>query len=54
VLRGDRPEAVKVKVGVTDGTTSEILDGPLKVGDSVITGMLPGQSAAAARMRSPF
>jgi HlyD family secretion protein len=54
VLRGDRPEAVKVRVGVTDGTTSEILEGPLKAGDAILTGVLSGQSAAAAKMRSPF
>ncbi|MET0384536.1 MAG: efflux RND transporter periplasmic adaptor subunit [Polyangiales bacterium] len=37
VLRGERPVAVPVKTGITDGAHTEILEGELKEGDEVIT-----------------
>jgi HlyD family secretion protein len=36
VLRGKQPEPVHVKVGISDGTVSEIVDGNLQFGDLVI------------------
>jgi HlyD family secretion protein len=55
VAKADQPDAVTVRVGVTDGTTSELLDGPLQPGNLLITGLTSaGQSAMAQRMRSPF
>jgi HlyD family secretion protein len=49
VLRGAKPERVPVRVGVSDGTTSEIIDGDLQPGDVAITDInsTPGQSANA-------
>jgi HlyD family secretion protein len=37
VLRGSQPVAVPVKIGVTDGTHTEIVEGELHEGDAVIT-----------------
>jgi HlyD family secretion protein len=42
-----QPVAVDVRTGLTDGTSTEILEGPLKEGDEVILG--PGEPAAAAK-----
>ncbi|MBM4396310.1 MAG: efflux RND transporter periplasmic adaptor subunit [Deltaproteobacteria bacterium] len=36
VLRGDAPEAVRVRPGVTDGTVTEVVDGDLREGDRVV------------------
>ena len=33
------PTPVEVKTGVTDGTFTEVVDGPLKEGDEVIVGL---------------
>jgi HlyD family secretion protein len=56
VLRGGLPSSVPIKVGTSDGSKTELVEGPLQVGDTVITdatvpaglkkapagGMLPG------------
>jgi HlyD family secretion protein len=42
-----RPRPVDVRTGLTDGTSTELLEGPLKEGDEVILG--PGEPAAAAK-----
>jgi len=34
---GDRARAVVVRTGVSDGTSSEVLEGPVKAGDTVVT-----------------
>jgi HlyD family secretion protein len=36
-LRSGRPERLSIRTGVSDGTQTEVLDGPLRVGDVVIT-----------------
>ena len=41
------PKAVDVRTGLTDGTSTEIADGPLKEGDQVILGF--GEPAGAAK-----
>jgi HlyD family secretion protein len=54
-LRDDAPQSMKIRVGVTDGTFSELIDGPPQPGDELITGLTSaGQSAMAQRLRSPF
>jgi len=50
VLRDNKPQAVPVMVGGTDGTYTEVR-GPLKVGDKVITGGGPKPKVKAS---SPF
>jgi HlyD family secretion protein len=42
-----RPLPLDVRTGLTDGTSTEILEGPLKEGDEIILG--PGEPAAAAK-----
>ncbi len=42
-----QPKAVEVKTGLTDGTSTEIAEGPLKEGDEVILGV--GETPAAAK-----
>jgi HlyD family secretion protein len=37
VLKDGQPEQIAVKTGVTDGDTTEVLEGPLTAGDLVIT-----------------
>jgi len=48
-LKEGRPQRVSVRVGVSDGTTSEILEGDVAPGDQVITEVstTPGQAAPA-------
>ena len=43
--KGGKAVAVRVKTGVSDGTSSELLEGDLKEGDEVITGDLPKGTA---------
>jgi HlyD family secretion protein len=42
VLRDNRPVPVSVKTGISDGTLSEVMAGPLNEGDQVITAMAGG------------
>jgi HlyD family secretion protein len=37
VLQDGKPSAVNIKTGLTDNKQSEVLSGPLKVGDKLIT-----------------
>jgi HlyD family secretion protein len=48
-----KPEAVTVKVGISDGISTEITDG-LKAGDVVVTGMTLPQNSPAAPSSNPF
>jgi HlyD family secretion protein len=48
VLRNDRPVAVAIKTGISDGTRTEILEGELKAGDEVITDIAGTSSTPAA------
>ncbi len=54
VMRGGKPAAVSIRTGVTDGIMSEVVEGNLSVGDSVITdvsgGNGKGQQAGFGRM----
>jgi HlyD family secretion protein len=64
VLKNNTPVPVKLTVGVTDGSFTEIVDGPLKEGDGVIvegppadgsaSGPPAGQSQGRPRMRGVF
>lgn len=49
VLRGITPERVPVKVGLTDGTSTELVDGQLREGDELVT----GTSVAGATTGAP-
>lgn len=37
VLRAGKPEPVRIRTGVTDGTTTEVLEGALQPGDQLLT-----------------
>jgi len=54
VLRGEKtePESMQIKVGISDGIFTEVLDG-LSEGDRVVIGMTGG-AAQAAGMSNPF
>ncbi|MSP61587.1 MAG: efflux RND transporter periplasmic adaptor subunit [Myxococcales bacterium] len=43
-LQGATPAQVTVKIGITDGTATEIAEGELKEGDPVITEMVGGEA----------
>jgi HlyD family secretion protein len=48
------PEAVSVKLGISDGTQTEVIDG-LSEGDLVITNVYtPGSGSTAAPASNPF
>lgn len=53
VLRASRPEQVEVKIGLSDGTVTEITSGDLKEGDQVITEANVGGKPAASSGGSP-
>src|SRR3954464_10785175 len=53
VLRGSKPEAVKIKTGISDGVTTEVLEG-LKEGDKVITAQLNAPAASSSPAANPF
>jgi HlyD family secretion protein len=50
---GGPPKAVDVRVGLTDGTSSELIDNPLKEGDSVIFGLAEPAAAKKAASSGP-
>ncbi|MFL6515342.1 MAG: efflux RND transporter periplasmic adaptor subunit [Chthoniobacterales bacterium] len=53
VLRGSKPEAVKIKTGISDGVTTEVLEG-LKEGDKVVTAQLNAPAASGSPAANPF
>ena len=53
VLRGDKPEQVPIKLGISDGIFTEVIDG-LKDGDLVVTGIFNPQSSATPPPANPF
>jgi HlyD family secretion protein len=48
VLRGQTPQPINVKLGITDGTHTEILEGGLREGDLVITDVVGGSGSGGA------
>ena len=54
VLEGGTPKPVDVRLGLSDGTSTEILGGSLKAGTEVVVGTLPGadgRSGGLPRLR---
>ena len=45
VLQNGKPESVQVKLGISDGIFTEVLEG-LKENDLIVTGMISPQPAA--------
>jgi HlyD family secretion protein len=53
VLSGGRPSPVQIKIGISDGVVTEVLDG-LKEGDRVVTAELASKSPGASPPANPF
>ncbi len=48
VMRGPKPERVPVRIGLTDGTLTEVVGGGLKEGDAVVTEAISSDNSAPA------
>ncbi|HTQ79936.1 MAG TPA: efflux RND transporter periplasmic adaptor subunit [Thermoanaerobaculia bacterium] len=47
VLRNGKPQPVPIKIGISDGSLTEITSGEIKAGDLVLTGVtLPGEASS--------
>jgi HlyD family secretion protein len=53
VLRGDRAEPASIKTGITDGTYSDVVSGPLHVGEHLVTDARSSSSSGSAPRRRP-
>ncbi len=53
VLHGDKPEKIDVKVGISDGTETEILSDNLNVGDPLLTDTIAGDKDSKAPSGMP-
>jgi HlyD family secretion protein len=53
VMKGNKPEPVQVKIGISDGISTEVTDG-LTEGDKVITFAIYKQGGASAQSSNPF
>lgn len=53
VLHGSSPEPVKIKTGISDGVTTEVVEG-LKEGDKVVTAQLSSANASNSPAANPF
>jgi HlyD family secretion protein len=53
VLHGDQPSPVSIKVGVSDGSVSEVTEGDLKEGDEVITDIASGAKGSSPTQGGP-
>ena len=52
-LRGSKPSPVQIKTGISDGISTEVLDG-LQEGDRVVTAMTGKAASAAQQSNNPF
>jgi len=53
ILAGGAPQPVELRLGLSDGTSTEVLSGPLKQGDEVVVGLIEPRSEGSTgpRMR---
>ena len=49
ILAQGEPQAVDLRLGLSDGTSTEVLSGPLKEGDEVVVGLLEARSEGPSR-----
>jgi HlyD family secretion protein len=54
VLRNGAMEAVRVRTGVSDGAMTAVVEGDLKEGDQVVTGMAAAGTTTAQASTSPL
>jgi HlyD family secretion protein len=48
-----KPQSRRIKVGLTDGTATEVVEGDLKEGDMVITGQTISSAIKAQSSQTP-
>ncbi|HEY7535963.1 MAG TPA: efflux RND transporter periplasmic adaptor subunit [Thermodesulfobacteriota bacterium] len=53
ISKNGKPAAVSVKIGITDGNFTEILDGDLKEGDQIIMGLSSKEKRSSTGARPP-
>jgi HlyD family secretion protein len=51
IMRGEKPVSVRIRTGISDGTTTELVEGDLNAGDTVITDAAAQPSGFAAGLR---
>lgn len=51
--KNDKPGAVPIKIGITDGNFTEIIDGNLKEGDQIIMGVASKEKRSSTEARPP-
>jgi HlyD family secretion protein len=51
VLRGAAPEPVRIRTGVSDGSMTEVVEGDLREGDTVVTDMSGDAKAGGGGQR---
>ncbi len=54
VMRADKPVQARIRIGISDGTFTEVLEGGLEPGDAVVTDASGPPSGMAATLRRPF
>jgi HlyD family secretion protein len=54
VMRQDKPARERIKIGISDGAFTELVEGGLEAGDAVVTDASGPPSGMAATLRRPF
>jgi HlyD family secretion protein len=54
VMRQDKPARERIKIGISDGAFTEVVEGGLEPGDSIVTDASGPSSGMAATLRRPF
>ena len=54
VVKDGKPAPVRIKTGISDGTATELVEGPVEVGTEVVTDAAAPPSGIAQAMRRPF
>ena len=54
VMRQEKPVPVRIRTGISDGTSTELVEGELEPGDAVVTDASGPPTGMAARLRRPF
>jgi HlyD family secretion protein len=54
VLKEGKPTPQRVRTGISDGTTTEIVEGPVEAGTEVVTDAPAPPSGFAQAMRRPL
>jgi multidrug efflux pump subunit AcrA (membrane-fusion protein) len=53
-MRDDKPVQARIKIGISDGAFTEVVEGALEPGDAVVTDASGPPSGMAATLRRPF